>query len=116
MQDKQSVQMAVDAHAADLIHLSDQIWAFAETALKEYQSSRVLADYAEAQGFTVERGVAGMPTAFVASYGSGKPIIGVLGEYDALPGLSQQATPDKQPLVEGAPGHGCGQRWHRRCD
>ena len=107
-QDKAKVIQAVDDHQADLIHLSDQIWAFAETALKEYQSSKVLADYAEEQGFKVERGVAGMPTAFVASFGTGRPIIGVLGEYDALPGLSQQASPDKEPLVEGAPGHGCG--------
>jgi len=107
-QDKTKIIQAVEVHQADLIHLSDQIWAFAETALKEYQSSKVLADYAEDQGFEVERGVAGMPTAFVASFGTGRPIIGVLGEYDALPGLSQQASPDKQPLVEGAPGHGCG--------
>src|SRR5262249_36942280 len=69
---------------------------------------RELADYAEEQGFHVERGVAGLPTAFVATYGAGRPIIGVLGEYDALPGISQKAQPHKEPLVAGAGGHGCG--------
>jgi aminobenzoyl-glutamate utilization protein B len=84
------------------------VWEFAETALKEKRSSKVLADYAESQGFKVERGVAGLPTAFVASYGEGKPVIAILGEYDALPGISQKAQPTKEPLAAGAPGHGCG--------
>ena len=80
-------------HRAELVSLADQVWAFAETALRETRSATMLADYAEQQGFQVERGVAGMPTAFVASYGEGRPIIGILGEYDALPGLSQKAVP-----------------------
>ncbi|MBK8503335.1 MAG: amidohydrolase [Saprospiraceae bacterium] len=106
--EKESVLQSVESHKAALIELSDQIWAFAETALREHQSSKVLADYAEEQGFRVERGVAGMPTAFIASFGSGKPVIGILGEYDALPGISQKASPVKEPLKEGAAGHGCG--------
>ncbi len=106
--DKQAVIQSVEAHREALIELSDQIWAFAETALRESKSSKVLADYAESQGFKVERGVAGMPTAFIAEYGSGNPIIGILGEYDALPGISQKASPEKEPLHEGAAGHGCG--------
>jgi aminobenzoyl-glutamate utilization protein B len=105
---KKAVVQSIDRHAADLIGLSDQIWAFAETALREHKSAAALADYAEKQGFKVERGVSDMPTAFVASYGSGRPIIGVMGEYDALPGISQQALPEKTPLQEGAGGHGCG--------
>lgn len=105
---KQDVVSIVDRHADELISLSDQIWAFAETALKECNSSQILSDYAEQQGFTVVRGVAGLPTSFIASYGSGKPIIGVLGEFDALPGLSQKAIPEKEALMEGKPGHGCG--------
>lgn len=105
---KKAAVKAVDAHSGELIALSDQIWAYAETALREHRSAAAIADYAEKQGFTVERGVAGMPTAFVASYGSGRPIIGVMGEYDALPGLSQVAAPEPKPLVEGAAGHGCG--------
>lgn len=98
----------IDNQSGQLIEISDQVWAFAETALREHRSSAVLADYAESRGFEVSRGVAGMPTAFTASYGSGRPVIGVMGEYDALPGISQQASPVKAALEEGAGGHGCG--------
>ena len=99
---------AVDRHARDLEGLSDRIWAYAETALREHKSAAALADYAEQRGFKVERGVAGLPTAFIATYGSGRPVIGIMGEYDALPGISQKAVAEKTPLVEGAAGHGCG--------
>lgn len=105
---KTEVLSTIEKHRADLIRLSDQIWASAETALKETRSSQALAEYAERQGFQVERGVAGLPTAFVANFGAGRPIIGVLGEYDALPGISQKVQPAKQAYEEGAPGHGCG--------
>ncbi|MBI5914287.1 MAG: amidohydrolase [Bacteroidetes bacterium] len=105
---KQAAIRTIESHNGDLVRLSDQVWGFAETALKEYQSAKVLSDYAESQGFAVVRGVAGMPTAFTATYGSGKPIIGILGEYDALPGISQKASPVKEALQEGAAGHGCG--------
>ncbi len=105
---KKDVLLSVDKHQQELIALSDQIWGFAETAMVETKSAKVLADYAEAQGFKVTRGVAEVPTAFIAEYGSGKPIIGVLGEFDALPGLSQKAQPTKEALVNDAPGHGCG--------
>lgn len=105
---KQAAMKSVDSHSADLTSLSDQIWAFAETALREHRSATALADYAAQQGFKVERGVGGMPTAFIASFGTGRPVIGVMGEYDALPGISQKATATKEPLVEGAGGHGCG--------
>ncbi|HET6267998.1 MAG TPA: amidohydrolase [Acidobacteriota bacterium] len=105
---KEAAVASVKKHSDELTNLSDQIWKYAETALKETKSSKALADYAEQQGFKVERGVAEMPTAFVASYGQGRPIIGILGEYDALPGLSQKATPEKEPLEAGKPGHGCG--------
>ena len=105
---KNAVFASVQKHQQELITLSDQIWGFAEIALRETKSSKVLADYAEAQGFRVTRGVAEMPTAFIAEFGSGKPIIGVLGEFDALPGLSQKSQTTKEALVTGAPGHGCG--------
>lgn len=105
---KQEAIAGIERRAAELIRLSDQVWGFAETALRETKSSAVLADYAEQQGFRVTRRVAGMPTAFVAEFGSGRPVIGILGEFDALPGLSQKTQPTKQPLVEGSPGHGCG--------
>ncbi len=105
---KKGVIGSVEKHNASLIAISDSIWALAETAFEENESSRILADYAEANGFKVERGVAGMPTAFVATYGSGKPVISVLGEFDALPGISQKAMPTKEALVKGGAGHGCG--------
>jgi aminobenzoyl-glutamate utilization protein B len=106
--EKEAAVASVERHRAELVGLSDQVWAFAETALREVRSAKLLADYAEKQGFRVERGVAEMPTAFVASYGEGRPVIGIMGEYDALPGISQKASPVKEPLVEGGAGHGCG--------
>jgi aminobenzoyl-glutamate utilization protein B len=108
VKNKEEAVASIEKHKAEIISLSDQIWGFAETALLETRSAALLADYAEEHGFTVKRGVAGMPTAFVASYGEGRPIIGLLGEYDALPGLSQKAQPVKEALKAGAPGQGCG--------
>jgi len=95
-----------------LIELSDEIWEYAELGLVEERSSKLLADELERHGFTVERGVAGMPTAFVATYGKEKPAVGLMGEYDALPGISNKKVPRKEPLREGAPGHGCGHNIH----
>jgi len=89
--------------------ISDAIWSYAELGLQEFRSSKLLADTLEEAGFKVERGLAGMPTCFVATYGAGRPVIGLLGEFDALPMLSQKArVPAQDPLVAGAPGHGCG--------
>lgn len=105
---KKEAVRSVDAHRDALISLADQVWQFAETALKETRSSALLADFAEKQGFRVTRGVADLPTAFAAEFGEGAPIIGIMGEYDALPGISQKAQPVKEPLEVGAPGHGCG--------
>ncbi len=105
---KEAIIASVEKHEANLINISDAIWGLAETAFEEIQSSKILADYAESQGFKVVRGVAGEPTAFTATYGSGKPVISVLGEFDALPGLSQKTEPTKNPVQEGNPGHGCG--------
>lgn len=105
---KRSVIAEVDKIEKEMIDISDQIWANAELAFEEYESSRLLSDYAEQKGFRVERGVAGMSTAFVATYGSGKPVIGILGEFDALPGISQKAVPHKEALDENGAGHGCG--------
>src|SRR5881392_1819699 len=107
-QNKKAVIASVEKHQQELINLSDSVWKYAETALKEYKSSKALSDYATKQGFRVTTNVAGMPTAFIAEYGSGKPIIGILGEFDALPGLSQKAQPTREALTEEAPGHGCG--------
>ena len=89
--------------------ISDAIWSYAELGLQEHKSSALLIKTLEAAGFTVKKGLADMPTCFVASYGSGKPVIGMLVEYDALPMLSQKGrAPKADPVVAGAPGHGCG--------
>jgi aminobenzoyl-glutamate utilization protein B len=105
---KQSVIGWVDANSSDLTELSDKIWSYEEIAFQEFKSSKALSDYAESLGFKVTRGVADIPTAFTAEYGSGEPVIGILGEFDALPGLSQNKVPYKSPLNEGGAGHGCG--------
>ena len=98
----------IKQHQVELTALSDKLWEYAEVGLQEMQSGRALADYLRGQGFEVEMGVAGMPSAFVATWGQGKPVIGFLGELDALPGLSQKASPVQEPVEAGAPGHGCG--------
>src|SRR5580692_8679179 len=85
-----------------------QIWEYAEVGYKEVKSSALLQKTLTDNGFVVKAGVAEIPTAFVASYGSGSPVIGILAEFDALPGLSQQATPGKMPVEGQQAGHGCG--------
>ncbi|MBI4553747.1 MAG: amidohydrolase [Candidatus Latescibacteria bacterium] len=105
---KQTAVSWVDANQAKLIDVNQAIWNYAEVGLQEYKSSQALIDLLTANGFTIQKGVAGMPTAFVASYGSGKPVIGMMAEYDALPGLSQDTVPYRKPLVENGAGHGCG--------
>lgn len=105
---KDYIISSVEKHKAEMIRISDEIWANAELAFEEVKSSKALADYAEANGMKVTMGVAETPTAFIAEYGSGKPIIAVMGEYDALPGISQKASPTKDPLEAGKGGHGCG--------
>ena len=105
---KKAIEASVKKHEKELIKISDAIWHNAELALEEYKSSKILSDYAEKNGFSIERGVAGMPTAFIATYGSGRPRIGILGEFDANAGISQKAQSKKEALIEGKPGHGCG--------
>ena len=102
----------IEGNRERLIELSDEIWEHAELGLVEEKSSKLLADELEKHGFRVERGVAGMPTAFVATWGKEKPVVGLMGEYDALPGISNKKVPWKEPLREGAPGHGCGHNIH----
>lgn len=98
----------VDENAADLKKLNRVIWEAAELGLDEHVSSKALREYLRRHGFTIESGLAGMPTAFVASYGSGEPVVAILAEFDALPGMSQKATPEQTPHVEGGNGHACG--------
>jgi aminobenzoyl-glutamate utilization protein B len=105
---KKALIASVEKHKNELIKISDSIWALAETAFEETGSAEILANYAEKNGMTVTRGVAEIPTAFTATYGSGSPVISILGEYDALPGISQKASPIQEALNPGAAGHGCG--------
>lgn len=98
----------LDQNQAPFIHMADQIWATPELGLKEFKSAKVQADYLEKEGFNITWDVGGLNTAFMAEWGQGSPVLGFIGEYDALPGLSQKVQPVKQPLIEGAPGHGCG--------
>lgn len=98
----------IDDNQSVLTEASDQIWQFAEIALHEQKSATVLKEILGNNGFQVESDLAGMPTAFRASWGNGKPVIGFLGEYDALPELNQKTLPHQEPAVEGGSGHGCG--------
>ena len=98
----------LDNKAPELFAIADEVWAAAEVGFQEHKSSKVQADYLEANGFTLEPGVADVPTAFIAEWGSGRPFIGFLGEFDALAGISQEVSPERKPIVAGGPGHGCG--------
>ena len=98
-----------EEHTDDFYKAARTIWEHPELSMQEHKSSAVLQDLLKANGFAVESGTAGMPTAFIASYGQGRPVIGINAEYDALPGLSQDGEKlEKSPAAPGAPGHGCG--------
>ena len=105
---KKEIQQSIEKQKINLIESSDAIWEFAETSLVEFESSKTLMDYARKNGFDVKPGVAGIKTAFTASYGEGRPIIGILGEFDANAGISQKRQPTREPRIMGAAGHGCG--------
>ena len=107
-QQETSALKHIDDHFSQYHDVAMQIWGFAELGYQETKSSALLQQTLKDAGFTIKPGVAGMPTAFTAEYGSGKPVIGILGEFDALPGLSQAAVPEKQVIKEGEPGHACG--------
>lgn len=106
--EKKSLMEGIDSKKDIYADAAMQIWEWAEVGYQEEKSSKKLQELLENEGFTIEAGVAGIPTAFVASYGSGKPVIGVLGEYDALPGLSQTASPEKEAREGADAGHACG--------
>jgi aminobenzoyl-glutamate utilization protein B len=107
--DKKNILQYIEDQKSSITHLSDQIWDYAETAYEEKKSSRAIIDYLKAEGFEVEIGIAGIETAFKASFGSGSPVIGYLGEFDALSGLSQvENLTKKEALEKDGNGHGCG--------
>ncbi len=99
---------ALDQGATHYTEVAQRIWSFAEVGFMETRSSALLQSELRNAGFSVKSGLAGEPTAFVAEFGSGAPVIALLGEFDALPGLSQDAAPVRKPLISGGPGHGCG--------
>ncbi len=107
MTDKQIAYQYIDANADAFIGVSDRIWEFAELSLKEFQSAALYCETLERFGFSVERGLCGIPTAFSGRFGSGRPVIGILGEFDALSGLSQVGGISEQRTAGGASGHGC---------
>lgn len=102
------VEQLVEENAANWKQVSKEIWDYAELGYHENKSSTLLQTQLKAAGFAVQSGVADEPTAFIASYGQGKPVIAILGEFDALPGLSQQTVPTRAAVVANAPGHACG--------
>jgi len=105
---KEDVGRYLDAQTDRLSGVAMEIWDLAELGYLETRSAEILAVELEAHGFRVERGVAGMPTAFVATFGSGRPVIGILGEYDALPGINQDRVPERRPIEGKDRGHACG--------
>jgi aminobenzoyl-glutamate utilization protein B len=105
---KAVVMAAIDASAATYAAIAREIWEWAEVGYREHKSSARLQAQLRKSGFAIESEVAGMPTAFIASYGSGAPVTALLAEFDALPGLSQAAVPVREPLADVAAGHGCG--------
>lgn len=105
---KEKMFQSIDRRADESWQAALKIWGWAEPGYQEKKSSELIATMLEHTGFTVRRGVAEIPTAFTATYGDEGPLIGILGEYDALPGLSQKAAPERDPVEEGGYGHGCG--------
>ena len=100
---KAAVRAEVAAYSERAAEVAHQIWEYAELGYQEERSSNLLQKELATAGFRVKPGVAGMPTAFEASFGRGEPVIGVLAEFDALPGLSQEALPQRRPRIDGAP-------------
>ena len=105
---KRKVAARIEAKKPEYARISREIWEFAEPGYLEEKSSSLLQKTLEKEGFTIKSGVAGIPTAFVASYGKGRPVVGILAEYDALPGMSQDAVAERKMLKKNGPGHGCG--------
>ena len=106
--DKSALFAAIDDNHDQLEQTATLLWETPELGLHEQTAAATLSALLSEAGFDIERDLGGMPTAFVATYGDGDPHIGILGEYDALPGLSQTVSAEREPIEEGAPGHGCG--------
>lgn len=107
-QQRDIVTQDIDKRINDYTSIAQKIWSFAELGYQEEKSSALLQQTLSDAGFEISQGVADIPTAFVASYGSGSPVIGILAEFDALPGISQAAVPVREEVVAGGSGHACG--------
>jgi aminobenzoyl-glutamate utilization protein B len=105
---KEDVFKSIDSKYDQYTSIAHRIWEFAEVGYQEVKSSELLQETLAKAGFRIEKGVAGIPTAFVASYGNSKPVIAILGEFDALPGVSQDAVPEVKPVAGRTAGHACG--------
>ncbi len=105
---RRGVQQQIDARAGEFTKIADKIWDLAEIGYQETRSSSLLMEQLKNAGFKITDKIGGLPTAFMAEYGSGQPVIAILGEYDALPGMQQDRAPFKRPEVATQPGHACG--------
>ncbi len=105
---KKDVQRSIEKRAKEYEKIAKSIWNWAEVGYQEEKSSGLLKKTLSDEGFSIESGVAEIPTAFVAEFGSGKPIIGILAEFDALPGISQDVATERKPIIDGGAGHACG--------
>ena len=108
MQRDDTINTFINENATRFTELSNDIWQHPQLGLEETYAVKRQTEVLERAGFSIRSDLGGMSTAFSAAWGQGRPVIGVLGEYDALPGLSQTTAPQKDPVEEGAPGHGCG--------
>ena len=106
--DKEKLIIGIDSKYDNYATIAKQLWENPELGYLEENSTALLQEELEKEGFTIEKGVADIPTAFTATFGSGTPVLGILGEFDALPGMSQAAEPSKKPRVDNAPGQACG--------
>src|SRR5258708_25432222 len=105
-----SIDQAVEQTIPTIKRIANEVWQFAELSLQEVKSAQLIMNILQEQGFTItSKGTAGVPTAFIAEYGSGAPVLGLLAEYDALPGLGNEPVPYREPRKDQvASGHGCG--------
>ena len=104
----QTILAWLDQNQSQFIIIAEKIWHSPELAWKEFKASRLQSDLLEKEGFSIRWIYGEESTAFIAEWGQGRPVLGFIGEFDALPGLSQKLQPVKEPILEGAPGHGCG--------
>ena len=105
---KEGIDKIIDKHQGKFEKTALDIWDFAELGYQEYKSSNLLKEQLRSEGFSIKSNIADIPTAFIAEYGTGAPVIAILGEFDALPGIAQSASPFKESYKDNTAGHACG--------